>query len=207
MTGNGQNEQTVDLVSTRRRNTDKEARIKQAFATLLLDEGFDKVTVSKITTAAGVNRGTFYLHYTDKYDLLRAVEDDMRRQVIGAIDNWRDNTATNLIESINKQAILAALVRIRHNLALIQALVASEGSNSTECFKDTIKEVLYRGADRQRANRMTSSGVPEKYIDEMLLSAVVSIIIMWIRDDCRESPELMANVIEQLKTTAPADLL
>ena len=40
----------------------------------LLDQtaqkGFSALTVSDITTHAGINRATFYRHYKDKFDLL-----------------------------------------------------------------------------------------------------------------------------------------
>ncbi len=36
-----------------------------------------KVSVSDITTAAAINRGTFYLHYQDKYNLLSQMEESL----------------------------------------------------------------------------------------------------------------------------------
>jgi len=47
--------------------------IKSTFLTMLLEEGFDKMTVKAITERADISRKTFYLHYVDKYDLLDAI--------------------------------------------------------------------------------------------------------------------------------------
>jgi AcrR family transcriptional regulator len=44
--------------------------ILQAFMELLPEKGFQSLTVQDITQKAGVNRATFYAHFTDKYDLL-----------------------------------------------------------------------------------------------------------------------------------------
>ena len=44
--------------------------IHDAFFELLESEGFDKMSVTDICKRADVNRGTFYLHYEDKYALL-----------------------------------------------------------------------------------------------------------------------------------------
>lgn len=51
----------------------KEA-IRDALITLIEEKGFDAVSVINITSRADINRGTFYLHYRDKYDLLEQIE-------------------------------------------------------------------------------------------------------------------------------------
>lgn len=50
--------------------------IREAFFELLREKGFDKISVADICRIAEINRGTFYLHYVDKYDLLDAVIDE-----------------------------------------------------------------------------------------------------------------------------------
>lgn len=44
--------------------------IEQAFEALLTERGFQSLRVQDITERAGINRATFYAHFTDKYDLL-----------------------------------------------------------------------------------------------------------------------------------------
>ena len=46
------------------------AAIRDAFFDLLGKSGFSKISVTDICKAAQINRGTFYLHYEDKYALL-----------------------------------------------------------------------------------------------------------------------------------------
>lgn len=50
--------------------------IHDAFFELLESEGFDKMSVTDICKRADVNRGTFYLHYEDKYALLDELIDE-----------------------------------------------------------------------------------------------------------------------------------
>jgi Transcriptional regulator len=40
------------------------------FVDILFEKGFDKITISDIADRANLNRGTIYLHYLDKFDLL-----------------------------------------------------------------------------------------------------------------------------------------
>ena len=44
--------------------------IRNAFVELIEEKGFDAITVKDITTKANINRGTFYAHYQDKFDLM-----------------------------------------------------------------------------------------------------------------------------------------
>ncbi len=50
--------------------------IHDAFFELLDEMGFSKITVSDICRRAQINRGTFYLHYEDKYALLKTIIDE-----------------------------------------------------------------------------------------------------------------------------------
>ena len=50
-----------------------ERSILNAFIGLRAQKPLEKITVKELCQAAGINRGTFYAHYTDLYDLLRAV--------------------------------------------------------------------------------------------------------------------------------------
>ena len=60
----------------KKRHTETENYLKQALAKLLLEKNFEEVTVSDLTRTAGINRGTFYLHYVDKYDMADQFKND-----------------------------------------------------------------------------------------------------------------------------------
>lgn len=44
--------------------------IIEAFVGLLEEQDFEQITINEIADRANVNRGTIYLHYADKFDLL-----------------------------------------------------------------------------------------------------------------------------------------
>lgn len=48
--------------------------IRDALLTLSLDKPLDSISITDITTEAGINRSTFYLHYTDVPSVLSDVE-------------------------------------------------------------------------------------------------------------------------------------
>lgn len=48
--------------------------LQEAILKILQDKPIDKVTIKEICDEAEINRGTFYLHYTTPYDLLKEIE-------------------------------------------------------------------------------------------------------------------------------------
>lgn len=51
--------------------------IRRAFTDLLRKKPIQSISVKELCTAAGINRGTFYAHYADIYDLLHQLEEEM----------------------------------------------------------------------------------------------------------------------------------
>ena len=51
--------------------------IRRAFTDLLEKKPIQSITIKELCALAGINRGTFYAHYTDIYDLWEQIEDEM----------------------------------------------------------------------------------------------------------------------------------
>ena len=64
-----------------RRVRKTKSAIKHAFIQLLKERGLENITVQDIADKADINRGTFYLHYEDKYLLLTDMEDECIDQI------------------------------------------------------------------------------------------------------------------------------
>ncbi|WP_179151998.1 TetR/AcrR family transcriptional regulator [Oceanobacillus senegalensis] len=59
--------------------------IKKAFIELLNEKNFGEVSVNDIAKRADINRGTFYLHYQDKFDLFEKYVDELLNELISKI--------------------------------------------------------------------------------------------------------------------------
>lgn len=51
--------------------------IRKAFTMLLGQKPIQSISIKELCEQAGINRGTFYRHYTDLFDLLHSIEADM----------------------------------------------------------------------------------------------------------------------------------
>jgi len=45
------------------------------------EKGFEAITVKDITVKAKINRGTFYAHYQDKYDLMTKCQEEIMQEM------------------------------------------------------------------------------------------------------------------------------
>lgn len=61
--------------------------IETAFLALLRTTPLDKITVTQLAKQARINKGTFYLHYHDIYDLYRCLLDQVLADTMREIDH------------------------------------------------------------------------------------------------------------------------
>ncbi|MEJ9163421.1 TetR/AcrR family transcriptional regulator, partial [Paenibacillus graminis] len=60
--------------------------IQKSFLQVLEKKKFELTTIGDITKIAQINRGTFYLHYSDKFDLLNQMEEQLFSDIGNHID-------------------------------------------------------------------------------------------------------------------------
>lgn len=64
-----------------------EARLLAAFGDALVEQPLDKLTVTALARAAGVNKATFYLHHSDIGSIATAYAEHLADQVCDELDN------------------------------------------------------------------------------------------------------------------------
>jgi AcrR family transcriptional regulator len=68
---------------------------RQALTALLIKNTLQSITIKELCEAAGVNRGTFYSHYTDIYDLMDSIEKEMLAELKKTIVEFQVNNEKN----------------------------------------------------------------------------------------------------------------
>lgn len=84
--------------------------IKQAFYELIKERGFENITVKDITERAMISRNTFYLHYSDKFELLNRQCDELMRTLFFNVGRQlrtvrKENLTVDSIASVISQGI------------------------------------------------------------------------------------------------------
>ena len=71
-------------IETDRRKRKTKALLRQTLTQLLMHKDLKDITISELTEMADVNRGTFYLHYRDIYDLFDPKDSVRGKKTIGS---------------------------------------------------------------------------------------------------------------------------
>lgn len=195
----------------KKRQTSTKKNIRETFIHLLNTKGFENLTVSDISRGAEINRGTFYLHYVDKYDLMEKLEMEViydLKQIMLLDNEINSRTAERPVDLIPYKRIVNALYYIKDDFDFISALSSKGGDhNFPQLIKDVLKETIQARIATFDHFEFSKKNIPEEYAIEILLSGIIAIIMLWIHKGGIESPEEIGQMIELTKTLSPNDLL
>src|SRR5512145_630594 len=108
-------------------------QLRDALIGLILERGWDNVSVQDVCTRADVGRSTFYVHFADKEELLLSGLDDLH-QVLDAQraqDNGSFAFADGLIEHVKDEA------------RLVRAIIGKRGSpNIQRQFRALVMQLV-----------------------------------------------------------------
>lgn len=168
------------------------ALLQGALTTLLRQKDVKDITVSELTALADVNRGTFYCHYHDIYDMVEQMESELFQEFSGVLDSYSESTLRHGLQPILRDVF----VFIGRNLKLCMALLNLERDTSfLERLKSTVQDKVtaeWRGlyhylSDSQR-----------NYALCFMVGGVIGLIQQWMVQDLRETPEEMAAMADRL---------
>ncbi len=201
-----------------KRTTKTEAKIRCALTELLPQKGLAGMTVSDVCRVAGINRGTFYAHYTDKFDLMdqqiQRLADTLTQIVLGDGEGTGETAAVlarkapeasdDTCELFAKERVVACLTYVYENYAFIAALTAN-GSDTR--LKDFVKELIGELFEKSAAARGLELRIErDDYGREMLFSGITSVFWLWLSKGCPEAPEEITEIVWTHKSLSPEEL-
>lgn len=73
-----------EILDRRVRKTRRQ--LKECLTRLLKEKKIQDITVRELAEMADINRGTFYLHYKDVFDLMDQIKNDLVEEVESVLD-------------------------------------------------------------------------------------------------------------------------
>jgi AcrR family transcriptional regulator len=163
---------------------------------IYIDYPIEKISIKNITNLAGLNRGTFYLHYLDIYDLLEKIENKF--QAISKLIAL--NTVDALFDKKDLESVLPTIDFYESNLKYFKVLLCMNGkSNLEQMMKSELKKAL---ALKYQINDLNHTDLNE-YVLEYISSAQVAVIIHWIRNDMQIPINDISKLIQTLAINGP----
>ncbi|WP_144555980.1 TetR/AcrR family transcriptional regulator [Bacillus sp. X1(2014)] len=168
-----------------RRIAKSQEAIKKALIELMSEKKFDDITIQDISDHANVSRGTIYLHYVDKFDLLDKIIEEHINQM-GEICE-----ATSEMDF--KDANLPWFEYLDSNYLFFSTMLASKGAPS---FRRQFHEFL---VEEFKDEIDTSQGKNHELIEDVLLQFIVTsyvgIVEWWITNGMPYPPLVMAEQV------------
>ena len=182
----------IEPVDRRVRKTRKQLR--ECLITLLKEKKVQDITVRELTDMADLNRGTFYLHYKDVFDLLEKTEAELQEdfnQLVckhDAVDlKQRPSVIFNEIYSL-----------VYDNADLIEILLGENGDlNFVNRLKLLIREKCLK--DWMEVFRSGNAAAFDAFFS-FIVSGCIGLVQYWLQTGLKETPEQMAKLTEHIIT-------
>lgn len=147
-----------------------------ALTDLIVEEGYEAVTIRGIVRKAMVNRSTFYLHFLDKQDILTQLQDDILNGLTESLklQIYSYELALSDYRSSNDpmKAHVLMFEHIQKNSSLYLNLL------SMKEFRDRVTEVIKAEILRFNSNVLDAT---------FMANGAVGIILYWLENGMNKS--------------------
>ncbi|QFY10065.1 TetR family transcriptional regulator [Nonomuraea phyllanthi] len=164
--------------------------LRRALIELIVEKGYERITVQDIIDRADVGRSTFYAHYTDKDDLLVSGLEELTAA-------FEEHMERHFASRAEPNPVLAAFQHADRQRDLYRALVGRRGA-------EVLRAGLRRGIEEAMTRRMPGflpvgkGALPVDVTMEFLLASLLGLLVWWLEEDVRYTAEQMASMYMRL---------
>lgn len=182
--------------------------IRQCLTELLKTKRIQDITVREISEKADINRGTFYLHYRDIFDLMEQIENELLEELEDVLNHFK---ASDLLS--NPALVFTRVFHlVKENSDMVSILIGQNGDiNFVNRLKDIVREKclkdwmeLFRpgaGGGRQTSrssqNTLLDDSAFEAYYS-FTVTGCIGLVRYWLDSGLKETPEQLASLVEQI---------
>lgn len=176
---------------TDRRIVRSKQSIKKAFLELFAEKDLEQITVNEIAERANVNRGTVYLHFADKYDLLDKCMEDHIREIVSLCTKREVHPASpGMIRDPRP-----VFDYFRDHFPFFSAMFSNLRA---AFFRERLLHFISDSLMDKRNHPEHKQAVDKELNAQFMASAFIGIAEWWIRHRMPHSAAFMADQVKQL---------
>ena len=166
--------------------------ISASLKKLLREKKLNKITVQDIADDCGINRQTFYYHFQDIYDLVEWT----------CIEDTEKVLKENRTYATWQEGFLAVFYLAKEDKTFIENIYRSVSLELLEQYLYRLVYPLLKNVVDEKAKNYTVRDENKKYIADFYKYAFVGVLLEWIRNDMRESPESITDRVSKIVSGA-----
>ena len=169
--------------------------IQQSFIEILETQAFDTIKIGDITKKANINRGTFYLHFQDKYDLLDKMEQQLFEELGIHIDKLQSTYAFNqTFEKTQVHLAMTLFSFIQMHAQMLRVFLSGQGRAGFHFrFREAFTKKVHANLAANESIKQYLN-VPMDYFLSFITSAFLGLIEQWVHNDLNKTPEEMTQI-------------
>ena len=169
-----------EILDRRVRKTRRQ--LKECLTRLLKEKKIQDITVRELAEMADINRGTFYLHYKDVFDLMDQIKNELVEEVESVLTHHPVPELSELFPLVQENAeIVSILIGENGDLNFVNRL---KRIVSDKCLKGWLDLKCSSDPDTLAA------------FSAFIVSGCVGTVQYWIESGMKESTEQMAILTE-----------
>ncbi|MGN0395560.1 MAG: TetR/AcrR family transcriptional regulator C-terminal domain-containing protein [Coprococcus sp.] len=160
--------------------------LKQGLIELMFEKDIKNITIKELVEKVDINRSTFYLHYTDIYELLAELEKNLMDEIQQVFDTYK-----NIDKLEESYAFILTLYKtFDKNRNLCKAVMTSQ-SNSN--FIKQMEESIENEIKAKLSELIGDISIISNNSFIFYRCGCVGLLRNWIINDSPETPEEMAQ--------------
>lgn len=180
--------------------------IHDALIELILEKGYEAVTIQDILDRADVGRSTFYAHYTDKDALLLSRFEGLLSAFEEHVQQVIDASSGRPITEMPENLPLMLLKYVEHEHRLFKALLGKNGGITHVAYLQNLL-LKYIRIILQTMARAKLAAYQVEMVAQYMASAFLSLLIWWVDNDKPCSVEELYTLLFRLIEPGLKDVL
>ena len=169
--------------------------LRESLMALILEEGYDAISIQDITDKANLGRATFYLHFKDKDELLLDVMDQFMDDFLEQVPQfsqaqWRLEDTKAITKLFDFAADHYDLYRI--------LIIGSGGITASRQLHHTIAENIKVCIQKEIDDQGSQPVVPPDFIANHFAGSLLATIYWWLDSDLQYTAEEMAEMFQKI---------
>jgi AcrR family transcriptional regulator len=183
-------------------------KIRMAFLALYARKPLDQISIKELAYAAGINRGTFYLHYLDLDDLVNTIENDHLEALAGLMQKFPQLQFSARAPDALTDFFTPVLGYIASNGEDFRILLSPHSRpNFRQALQSYMHGNLLRRFQASPAGPHAPEQLAQEYILEYIVSANLGLITRWIQSDPALPAEEVTRLLSHISLRGPFQLM